>query len=84
MTSKARIIQEKSVVIPIEKLLGIDAKYEGKKLMNISEILSSYAYAKLSKRDQHIEGCVLRKIEFNKLACIVYFTWYELAWNSEE
>ena len=94
MTREAKLIQEESVIIPLEQLLAIDVsgyvkpyyshgEYDGNKPRNISEILSSYAFAKLSKRNRRIGGDSLRKIEFNKLACIVHFQWHEFAWESE-
>ena len=94
MTYKTKLIQEESVIIPLENLLAIDVssyveprfesqEYEGNKPRNISEIISSYAFAKLSKRNQRLSGDSLRKIEFNKLACIVHFQWHEFAWSSE-
>jgi len=95
MTYETKLIQEQNVTIPIEQLLAIDVssyveprfesqEYEGNKPKNISEVLASYAYAKLSKRDRGISGDTLKKIEFNKLACVVYFAWYKFAWSSEE
>lgn len=89
-----QLIQETSVTIPLEQLLKIDVsgfvepyfehyEYGGNKSKSISDIISSYAYTRLSKEDQQLTEPMKSKIEFNEWACIVHFAWTQFNWEEE-